>query len=235
MQEKVLSLDIQRTIAPEIDISGFFPLSETHAIDALSHKKPIDDMRMYRNTPNLAPRLRVQLARFVTVETLDIGIPSIMDVRRFSYQYQNYPTRPPLINLMPPLEYIPYGALDLRMGRVIRKKKVYPDLFSRKLPRSLQLRRTYQHTHAYLRSKKRSILFVLATFLAISIPLVFYIKYTVEHGYQELLNLRYASSITDIQDRIASARSDFDRARFLFLPFSWLPGDTIDLVNRATR
>ena len=30
--EKVLSLDIQRVLDPEIDLSGFFPLASVHAM-----------------------------------------------------------------------------------------------------------------------------------------------------------------------------------------------------------
>ncbi len=49
------------------------------------------------------------------------------------------------------------------------------------------------------------------------------------------MSLGNLSSVAEIRDTIDSARDDFERANFLFLPLSWIPSDTIDLADRATQ
>jgi hypothetical protein len=220
---RIISLDITSEVSGDVDISEFFPYAEVHAITNTFHRVVMDSIEAFRPFINLSIHPRVSMDRYRTVETMDVGIHAIMDVRRFSLRYREYPSRPHTLDLVPPFDHIPHGALDLRFDRVIAKRKLYSDLFRRRLPRSLALRRSYQQTGNYLRTRRRPILVGVASFFVVSIPLVFYIKYTVEHGYNALMNLRFATDIADIQRDAMTAKGDFDRAGFLFLPFSWIP------------
>lgn len=121
------------------------------------------------------------------------------------------------------------------MEQVIPRKRKYSDLFRRPLPKSLALRRSYQQTRHYISQKKRPILVGLATFCAIILPSIFYVKYSVEHGYNTLISLKNASNLQEIREKVQIAKGDFDRANFLFLPFSWIPNENIDLARSATR
>ena len=78
------------------------------------HKVAVDPILPERALINLAPRPRIEMARYTTLETLDMGMRRIMDIRGFSAFYRDYPARPMVLDLVPPFDHIPYGALDLR-------------------------------------------------------------------------------------------------------------------------
>lgn len=68
----------------------------------------------------------------------------------------------------------------------------------------------------------------------IFLPMIWFIKFSVESGYNRLLTLAGTKNMHELKSKINASKSDFERAEFLFLPFSWLPFETVDLVNRAT-
>lgn len=234
MSSSLISLDISRAPGSDIDISVFFPLTEL-GVDVNTGQEIVEDFLLPRPELDFSLNQRVQVDPFHTIETLDLALRELVDEGYGRWGRISKPTRPQTINLLPPLEYIPYGALDIRREQPIRTKRTYPDLFRRSLPRSLRIRRNYQETKKYLRAKRRPILVGIATFLAICLPMIGYIKYSIDHGYRALASLGSASSLKDIQDAIRTAKGDFERAEFLFLPFSWLPGETVDTARRGIR
>lgn len=71
--------------------------------------------------------------------------------------------------------------------------------------------------------------------LLLSVPTLFYIRYNIEDGYNRIISLKDASNISQVREELTSARRSFERANFLFAPFSWIPFDTIDLAERAGK
>lgn len=65
--------------------------------------------------------------------------------------------------------------------------------------------------------------------------MVSYIAYGLSRGYETLASLPRVSGVAEARARIHSARGDFERVHFLFLPFSWIPIDRIDTLDRAIR
>lgn len=73
------------------------------------------------------------------------------------------------------------------------------------------------------------------TLIFLSVPILFYVKYNIEDGYNRLFALRNAENINQVKSEVLTARRNFERANFLFTPFSWIPFDIIDLANRAGK
>lgn len=138
------------------------------------------------------------------------------------------------INLVPPLS-VPYGAVDVRKDPIKPKKKRYDDLFTRKLPRWLVWKRYQLKFRGFCYKKRYTFLSVVATFLLLSVPTLFYVKYNIEDGYNRLIGLKNAENIGQVKSEILTARRNFERANFLFVPFSWIPNDMIDLADRAGK
>lgn len=68
----------------------------------------------------------------------------------------------------------------------------------------------------------------------LSFPILWYVKVSIEDGYNKLLTLAHAQNITEAQHIIHDARTTFERAHFLFLPYSWIPLGPVDLADRAS-
>lgn len=58
--------------------------------------------------------------------------------------------------------------------------------------------------------------------------------YALSHGYETLQALSAVRTPETIRTMIRSARGDFERASFLFAPFSWIAIGPIDTVRRAS-
>jgi hypothetical protein len=74
---------------------------------------------------------------------------------------------------------------------------------------------------------------VIIGFFVFSIPVLSYVAYALTHGYQTLQDLAGVRTPETIRTMIRSARGDFERASFLFSPFSWIPMGQIDTVRRS--
>jgi hypothetical protein len=97
------------------------------------------------------------------------------------------------------------------------------------------MRRTTKEARRWTKEHRRGIAGVVFTLVVTTIPTLLFVKYSVESGYEKLLSLRTLSSVVEVRETVRSARDDFERANFLFFPFSWIPSDTIDLADRATQ
>ncbi len=257
--DKIISLDIALGKPHELDISGFFSIAETKIIGNPTQKTWIDQVGFEYDDIDLDEECMIVLAssvqdsfgdfypeidlaessdividHFETLETLDLGMSEIMNFPKYAKNPKK-PLRPKTVNLNPDLEKIPYGAIDMRTEMPIRPRKKYHDLYRRTLPRSLTMRRSYQRFSGYVSRKKRPILMGFATLLALMLPSVLYVKYSVEHGYNTLLSLRDTTSLSEVREKIRTAKGDFDRANLLFLPFSWIPNDMVDLAKKGTK
>lgn len=230
---KTISLDIQHDFLDTLDISGFFAISEVHAINNGAIKPILDEILGELPLISLAKHQEVEVEDFVTFPTLDIVHEDLLASTYWQKRYPEIIARKKRISLIDPLD-VPFDALDIRTLSPIASEKKYSDLYKRKLSSSLYVRRFSKASRKFYQKNQKRILYSFATLFLVSIPLLLAIKFSVESGYNKLLSLREAHNIGDIQSKIQSAKSDFERADFLFLPFSWLPGNTIDLVNRAT-
>lgn len=81
---------------------------------------------------------------------------------------------------------------------------------------------------------RRRIILSLALICLVSIPMLSYVAYALTHGYSTLESLAGVRESQTIKSVIRTARGDFERASFLFAPFSWIPLDRVDTVRRAT-
>ncbi len=97
-------------------------------------------------------------------------------------------SRPRKIDLVLPL-YIPYGALDIRLDRQIPRSRIYPDLFARPLPMGLLTRRMIKGTRMLITQHRKQIALTVIGLLVISIPVLSYVAYSLNHGYSTLENL----------------------------------------------
>jgi Protein of unknown function (DUF4012) len=234
MSAKLISLDIQRGQGNVIDITVFFPLSEAHPITHTRHAHLIDDMHIVREDVDLSEDYHITIERFRTIGTLDIARE---DLRRTSYWQKTLLDTPDyqrIIVLIDPLA-IPYGALDIRTSEQIRSERRYPDLYTRRLPYGLMCRRVSHHSRRYIARHRRGILGTILTWVIVIAPVLWYVKFSVESGYQILQNLPQSHGIAEIRADIREARGYFERANFLFFPFSWIPNDTVRLADHATR
>lgn len=227
---KTISLDIQTHFSPELDISGFFPISEVHVIAGGILKPTIDQILPNLPDISLAKATKLTVTEdFFTFKTLDLTHPELLK------NAEIFPknSRPRQIVLNPELKN-PFGSLDIRSMKPLLSSQKYADLFSRKLSLPLRAKKFFKKSKFFFRRNKKTISWGFATFFLFVVPMLFFIKFSVENGYNRLLTLKDAKNITEVKNIIQSSRSDFERAEFLFLPFSWIPLETVDLVNRAT-
>lgn len=222
MSQEVLSLDISAHYPVDIDIREFFPLTSL-MVSNESGATQVENFLDFFPDLDFSLDTTVRVDGFYTLETLDLALRELVDEGYGRWGRVSKPARPQTLDLVPPLEHIPYGALDIRREQPIRAKRRYSDLFRRSLPRSLMMRRNYQETKRYIRAKKRPILVALLSLVSVLIPLLLYVKYSIDHGYAALVSLKEATSLREVQEKIRTARGDFERAGFFFLPFSWLP------------
>lgn len=75
---------------------------------------------------------------------------------------------------------------------------------------------------------------MLASILVLSAPILWYVKFSLEDGYAKFLSLPAVTSLDDAKKVVASARNSFERAHFLFAPFSWIPISQVDMAKRAS-
>lgn len=232
MSPKITYLDIRWGQGSVLDIAKLYPLSEAHPIRHTRGGYLMDDMKQRRRRIDLSLEQRIELQRFRTVGTLDLALTELVDPAPWQRRILDIPPRPHTIDLVPPLD-TPYGALDVRRYNPIPSERLYPDIFARRLPYGLMMRRTSQETRRWTRKHRRWIIWTVLTVLLTTIPTLFFIRYSVESGYDKLLSLRWQTDVQSIRTTVASARDDFERANFLYLPFSWLPSDTLDIADRA--
>ncbi|MFZ2255136.1 MAG: hypothetical protein WAW59_06320 [Patescibacteria group bacterium] len=207
-------------------------MTEAHPVRHMSVRFFVDDMRRKRVTPDLSISKRIELVRFRTIPTLDLALTELVDPKPWQQKVLGLAPRPHTLDLVPPLD-VPYEALDVRRYNAIPSRSTYPDIYTRRLPYSLMMRRTTKEARRWTKEHRRGITGILFTLVVTTIPTLFFIKYSVESGYEKLLSLREATTVTAVRDTVAGARDDFERANFLFFPFSWIPSGTVDLADRA--
>lgn len=233
---KTLSLDIRTDLDFSLDISGAFQISEVHAISNLT-KTFLDPIFPTRDDIVLARNTELRVDDFVTLPTLDIIHPEILDSSFWQKKFPNFSLRKATINLVPKLD-IPLDSLDIRTSKPIYSEKKYSDLFARKLPLSYATRRHarkfFSFSKNFVFTHKKRIIWTFVSIFLLIFPTIFFIKFSLENGMKTLLSLRDAKNISEVKKKIHSAKNDFDRARFLFLPFSWIPNDSVDMLARST-
>lgn len=137
------------------------------------------------------------------------------------------------LNLVKPL-YVPYGSIDVRQEQSIPPVRKYADLFTRPLSRSLMMRRRTKMVKRFLKKNRKGIVGTIAMTMLFVVPMLWYVKISIQDGYNKLLALPKVQNIAEAQNIVHEARMDFERANFLFLPFSWVPLETVDLAHRAS-
>ncbi len=230
----IISFDLRAGHGSVIDLAGMLPLSHVHALEQSGGRVLIDDMVVERATPDLREPIKLVLERFHSLETLDIATQSIRNVTISSSRAADVTRRRKRINIIPPL-YIPYGSLDVRRYQRRIWAIRYPDLFTRSLPYGLMVRRAVKGTGHLLRRNRKPIAFGFAIFFACSVPLLFFVKTGIEQWYAQLSALSHATGSLAIQQHALSARGYFERAHIVFLPFSWIPMEQIELADTALR
>lgn len=229
-----ISLDIQRSLAPQLDIKKKFTFSEFHAIDNRRFKRWVDEIPLHRPNLDLSAHTQARVLRpFSCIPMLDICLRDVIKSPFWQAEFPYLRRAYHRISLVPPLKK-PLDSLDIRDYHPLAHKKYHSDLYRRKLPFWFRLRRFLEQSDRFFRENKK-ILFrsamVFASFLLVilaTIPLSLYA------GYQSLKSLSHAKNITEISAKISTARAHFERARLFYLPFSWLPVGAVDTVGRAT-
>jgi hypothetical protein len=182
----IISLDLLHERTATLDLNVFFPLSELHAIHGAK-----------RSVENIGPKKRrkidlslpeiLSLPRFTNYRALDIGPKELARKRKLMMNPSKFADFR-VLDLVPPLS-IPYGSLDVR-SEPIPSTRTYPDIYRRTLPVSLHLKRIQKSSFHFLRKHRRSIVSFSGLFLLLSLPVIFYTKYLIENGYNQLLSLR---------------------------------------------
>ena len=228
----IISFDLRKGQGSKIDLTRMLPLTPLHPLDHKSRGRDmLDDMAVQRKTPDLRKLITMEIVRFSTLETLDIATDEIRRVT-VSTGSAVYTRTLREIDIVPPI-YIPYGTLDVRKYEKYQKLTVYPDLFTRTLPYGLMARRAAKGTAHLFKKHRRHIAYTCGIFLACSLPLLYFVKSSIEHGYEELASLTHATGSLSLQEHVLAARGHFERAKVVFVPFSWIPFQTIDLAGTA--
>ncbi len=185
------------------------------------------------NTIDIAESAIIHITRFRTIQTLDIALPEVVNPALWKQWMLDMVPRPRAIDIVPPL-YVPYGSLDLRRDRIIKKNNTYSDIFVRTLPYGLLTRRIIKETYQYYINHRKQIYLTIIGILVFTIPVLSYIAYALNHAYSTLEHITDTRNPDTIRTMIRSARGDFERSNFLFTPFSWIPMDRIDVVQRLS-
>lgn len=227
----IISFDLQAGKGSVLDIASMFPISSVHAIR--STKPILDTLAKWRGkTHDFSLSRKLSIKRFRTLVTLDLSTSEFWQPSLLTTKILQIRPRFHTIDLVPPLE-IPFGSLDIRREIPILSEQKYGDIYRRKLPASLHLRREWKNTRTLLKRKRRSILATLFILASLSIPALLYTKFLVEDGLHALAALRNISDKTTVLQAIHTSRGDFERANILFMPFRWVPQDQFRLASIA--
>ena len=233
MSEKggIISFDLKHGHWDIIDLARMYPLAHVHTLDHNWGRNILDDMTKEYKKLDLSVREKIIVSRFRTLETLDLALEKI----RYITPIEPWKTRTrwnSCIKLIDPI-YIPYASLDVRRYHKRESTIRYPDLFTRSLPYKIMVRRTIKNTKNLVYRNRRPIGLSFGLFIVCSLPLLYFVKTWIESGYRELLSLSHASWPLEIRAHALTARGYFERARVVFVPFSWIPLDQVDTANRA--
>lgn len=191
----------------------------------------VDDFTQKRTeTLDISVPMRFHIDAFITLGTLDISSSLLLEKTALKRKLQNGPERSMSINLLAPLS-LPYGAIDIRSERKIFSTKKYPDLYTRKLPYRLLMRRTSREATRWMKKNKRGILGSVLTLFFLTTPTLFYVRYAVTDAYARLMTLSPSMTRIEMLETIHSARMGFERSHILFTPFSWIPEKHIKLAR----
>lgn len=231
----LISLDIVQNLDDTIDVSWFFVMTSVQVTKMIRDAQMIDDMSWQRPTIDFSLKKDIKINPLRTLEIFDLLSQEVINAK---YLWKNtlgdLPDRPNKINLLEPL-YVPYGSIDMRSMRPIVSDKKYSDLFARNLPYSLFLRRQMKWTkHFWKQYKNRIIWWSLVTAI-LSAFIFWYVWHSVMQGYEKLQWLVYIKDPHDIRMTIRQSRDHFERANFLFAPFSWIPLAPVDSIDRITN
>ena len=236
MSDKTTSLDIQKGKWSMIDITSVFPITNARTLDLARHGEFLDGIIWGENTNNtldVSGHKIIHITRFRTLQTLDIALPEVVNPALWQQWMLDMVPRPRILDIVPPL-YVPYWSLDLRHDRIIKKENTYADIFARTLPYWLFARRITKATQAYYSNHRKQIFLTIIGIFIFIIPVLSYVVYALNHGYSTLETITETRDPNTIRTIIRSARWDFERANFLFTPFSWIPLDQIDLIRRLS-
>lgn len=236
MSAKTTSLDIEKGKWSVLDIAHFFPISEARSLNLARHGKFVDGIirdEWNLRKIDLSLDTNIRMSRFRTIDMLDVGTVEIMNPAHRRFRLGAVQSRPKTIDLVPSL-YIPYGALDVRREVPYPKINTYPDLFARKLPYGLLAKRAYKWARSlYFKHRRRALVSVLGV-AVFSVPMLSYVAYSINHGYNTLESITRTHDAATIRNMIHSARGDFERSSFLLAPFSWIPVDRVDAVAKIS-
>ncbi len=227
----IISFDLSHEVPKTIDVTGFFYISELHAIRST---KPLFDTikpgkgKVY----DLSVSKKLSVNRFRTLAMLDLARSDLFEISKFESVLLDEKPRLRTIDLCPPL-MIPYGSLDIRESKPIISEKKYADLYKRNLPVSLHTRRIVRNSFRYVKKNKKPIFATIALLFFLTLPTLFYVKFLVESSYTKLLSLKNVTDIHNWVSLIHEARDGFERANILFFPFRIIPNDTIKLAGIA--
>jgi hypothetical protein len=227
----IISFDLKHGHGSIIDLASMFPLTKLHPLDHNSWENILDDMQIARRKLDFSVGMQLSVNRFRTLETLDLATQKLR-VATPNRLWKPHTRLKSCLTIIDPI-YIPYASIDIRRYQKRTANIRYADIFVRSLPYKIMLRRTVKTTRHTLYRNRRAIIFSLWLFFVCSFPLLYFIKMQITQGYTELLSLSKAKDTIEMRDHILSSRWDFERARVVFLPFSWIPLDTIRLANRA--
>lgn len=235
---QTLSLDIRRDLDFSLDISGFFEISRVHAISNGAIKPILDEILPELPTLNFSRKIALSAGDFETFPTLDIYHKELIHSPYWQKKFPEIILRDSRIDLVPELE-ISLDGVDIRELQAIPSSQKFADLFTRKLPLKQNFRRISRNFFAkifpFLQNRKKQLIYTFASIFLLIFPIVFFVKFSLESGLHKLLSLRGANNFSEVKKTVYSAKNDFERAKFLFLPFSWIPVDSVDMVNRATN
>ncbi|MBC7498070.1 DUF4012 domain-containing protein [Candidatus Gracilibacteria bacterium] len=208
-------------------------MTATRTLDLARHGEEVSDILSINTSEpiDLREDAKIRINRFHTTETLDLAIPEVVDPTRWEAGLLDMVSRPRTLDIVDPFS-IPYGALDVRRDPIL-STTTYPDLYARELPLSLVIRRVLHGAQSWYRHHRKQIGRIVVGLLVFSIPVLSYVAYALTHGYQTLQDLAGVRTPETIRTMIRSARGDFERASFLFSPFSWIPIGQIDTVRRS--
>ncbi len=234
MQQKRVMRDIQRWGGEILDIRSVFPLTRTHAMKQGRYITTLDDIQKVASLTkvDLSVKPVLSIDKFDTLATLDITHSDIIRATALTRKIQKLPERKEIIDLVPPLA-LPYGAIDIRIYTPPKSEKKYADLYTRKLPYGLFIKRWTHIARKWSKKNRRGIMGVVVTVFVMTVPVLWYVRYSVERAYNSLSTLGSMLTLEERKHIVFEAKRDFEKSRALFTPFSWIPLSQVELADAA--
>lgn len=231
---KPISLDLSFDTVPEtISLKDFFVIHPLHILTPAS-KRLIEDFSP-KPEYDFSIDKSVQIEEFYDYCAIDIAHPDLTKDSVWRDHYFDTVEHNKTLNINPPLSYIPRISIDIRSLKPLPSPRKYSDLFQRELSLREKTEEVAKNTKQFFIKHQKKLFYSIVSILLLIVPLYFLIQMFINNAISTAKTLAASTSTLELQSRTQSMKNDIDRARFLFLPFSWIPNSRVQDARNALQ